>query len=56
MKSQQELLPKIGIKTMTAKEAIDIIENQFNIKLFGYQKLILEVLWKDSRKKNLKRL
>ena len=41
---------------MTAKEAIDIIENQFNIKLFKYQKFILKVLWKNSQKKNLKRL
>ena len=39
---------------MTAEEAIDIIENQFNIKLFGYKKFILKVLWKSSRKKNLK--
>lgn len=36
---------------MTAKEAINIIENQFNIKLFEYQKFILEVLWKNSPKK-----
>lgn len=39
---------------MTAKEAIDIIENQFNIKLFEYQKFILKILWKNSQKKNLK--
>lgn len=39
---------------MTAEEAIDIIENQFNIKLFTYQKFILKVLWKSSQKKNLK--
>lgn len=36
---------------MTAKEAINIIENQFNTKLFRYQKFILEVLWKNSQKK-----
>lgn len=39
---------------MTAEEAIDIIENQFNIKLFVYQKFILKVLWKSSQKKSLK--
>ena len=39
---------------MTAKEVIDIIENQFNTKLFEYQKFILKVLWKNSQKKNLK--
>lgn len=39
---------------MTAEEAIDIIENQFNIKLFVYQKFILKILWKSSQKKNLK--
>ena len=33
---------------MTAEEAIDIIENQFNVKLFEYQKFILKVLWKNS--------
>jgi hypothetical protein len=36
---------------MTAEEAINIIENQFDIKLFEYQKFILEVLWKNSQKK-----
>lgn len=35
---------------MTAEEAIDIIENQFGIKLFEYQKFILRVLWKKSRR------
>lgn len=40
---------------MTEKEAIDIIENQFNIKLFEYQKFILEALWKNYWKKNLKK-
>ena len=37
---------------MTAKEAIDIIENQFNTKLFNYQKFILKALWcKEEFKK-----
>lgn len=35
---------------MTAEEAINIIENQFNIKLFKYQKFILRVLWKKFHK------
>lgn len=35
---------------MTAEEAINIIESQFGIKLFEYQKFILRVLWKKSRK------
>lgn len=35
---------------MTAKEAIDIIENQYGIKLFEYQQFILRVLWKKSRR------
>jgi hypothetical protein len=39
---------------ITAKEAIDIIENQFGIKLFEYQKFILRMLWKNSQKKNSK--
>ena len=39
---------------MTAEEAIDIIENQFGIKLFEYQKFILETLWKNFQKKSLK--
>ena len=39
---------------ITAEEAINIIENQFGVKLFEYQKFILKVLWKNSQKKNLK--
>jgi hypothetical protein len=35
---------------MTANEAIKIIEGQYGIKLFAYQKFILRVLWKKSHK------
>lgn len=33
---------------MTAEEVIDIIENQFGIKLFEYQKFILKIIWRKS--------
>lgn len=52
MKSQQELLPRIEVKTITAEEAIDIIETQFGVKLFTYQKWILKTLWRKSYGKN----
>lgn len=52
MKSQQELLPGIEVKTMTAEEAIDIIETQFGVKLFAYQKWIIKALWRKSYGKN----
>ena len=52
VKSQQELLPGIEVKTITAEEAIDIIEVQFGVKLFTYQKWILKILWRKSYEKN----
>lgn len=50
--SQQELLSRIKAKTITAEEAIDIIEAQFGVKLFTYQKWILKTLWRKSYGKN----
>lgn len=37
---------------LTAEEAIDIIETQFGVKLFTYQKWILKTLWRKSYGKN----
>lgn len=36
---------------MTAEEVIDIIENQFGIKLFEYQKFILKAIWRKSHER-----
>lgn len=52
MKSQQELLPEIEVKAITAEAAIDIIETQFGVKLLTYQKWILKALWRKSYGKN----
>lgn len=52
MKSQRELLSGIKVKTITAEEAINIIETQFGVKLLAYQKWILETLWRKSHVKD----
>ena len=52
MKSQRELLSGIKVKTITAEEAINIIETQFGVKLLAYQKWILKTLWRKSHDKN----
>lgn len=51
-KSQRELLSGTKVKTMTAEEAINIIETQFGVKLLTYQKLILKILWRKSHEKD----
>ena len=52
MKSRRELLPRIETKTITAEEAINIIETQFDVKLLAYQKWILKTLWRKSNEKH----
>ena len=52
VKFQQKLLSGIEVKTITAEEAIDVVETQFGVKLFAYQKWILKTLWRKSYEKD----